>query len=402
MAPTTRFFKRFIEREESAGVFLLLSTVAALVWANSIWHETYFSFWESWVGASFGALKAGLSLRHFVDEVLMTFFFLIVGCELKRERLEGELVLPSQIKLPLFAALGGMVVPALFFVAVHSVMGGEGRSFLKGWAIPTATDIAFALGILTLLGSRVPSSLKTFLMALAIIDDLGAVVLIGLFYTAELNGTAFAAAAFVVLCLWALNRRGVRSLFPYGLLGVLLWGAVYKSGVHATLSGVILAMFLPLRTQEGGESATRYPSPLKTVEEKLHIWVAYLILPLFALANAGVSLQGVSAKTLASPLTLGIVAGLLFGKQIGVFFVTWLLIRTKQASLPSGARWLHIYGTALLCGIGFTMSLFISGLAFQDQEAIMSSRLGILAGSTLSALAGCAVLYFGANRKKVN
>ncbi len=401
MAPQTRFLKRFIEREETAGIFLLLATIMALVWANSVWHESYLSFWEHWIGVSFDHMKSGMSLKHFVDEILMTFFFLLVGCELKREGLEGELSTPSQMKLPLFAALGGMVVPALLFVGVNLILPNEGRSFLHGWAVPTATDIAFALGILTLMGSRVPPSLKAFLMALAIIDDLGAVLLIGLFYTSGLNGMAFAAAALILGALWFLNKKGVMSLWAYGFIGGFLWVAIYKSGVHATLAGVLLAMFLPLRGDPDVKGpGGRVLSPLKLVEEKLHRWVSYLILPLFALANAGVPLHGLSADMIGSPLTVGIVAGLFLGKQIGVFGMTWLIIKMKLASMPSGAKWAHIYGVAVLCGIGFTMSLFIGGLAFDDQAATMASRLGILTGSTLSALAGCAVLYVFAEKER--
>lgn len=384
-AKTTPFLQRFFEREETAGLFLLFATALALFWANGPFQSSYLPFWEKHIGLSFAELHIGLSARHFVDDVLMSFFFLLVGCELKRERLEGELASPTQIRLPVFAALGGMIVPALVFVAIQFAVPDITQSYLRGWAIPTATDIAFALGILVLMKSYAPPSLKAFLLALAILDDLGAVVLIGLFYSSSLNLFALAAAGLVMLGLWGLNRRGVRALPPYLALGILLWLAIYQSGLHATLAGVLLAIFLPLR-----DSGSR--PPLKIIEEKLHHLVAFVILPVFALANAGVPVGSVSADRLASPLTLGIFFGLFLGKQTGVLAGSWLCLRLGLAHMPARANWLHLYGLALLCGIGFTMSLFIAALAFEDQQAIMAARLGILGGSAASAIAGCLAL----------
>ncbi len=387
MSTTTPFLKRFIEREESAGLFLLAATAIALCWANMPWGATYEGLWESFAGFFWGEARYGLSLRHIVNDILMVLFFLVVGCELKRERLEGELSSLPQIRLPLLAALGGMVVPALVFVGVMFSLGGE-ASGLRGWAIPTATDIAFALGIFAFLGLRAPSSLRTFLLALAIIDDLGAVILIGLFYSSNIQPMAMLAAAVLLLGLWGLNKRGVTSFLPYGILGVLLWVAVHHSGVHATLAGLFLAAFLPLR----GAAAGTQPL-LKKVEKGLHPWVSFVILPIFALANAGVSLEGATLENFTHPLLIAVAAGLFFGKQIGVFGATWLAIKAGLSPKPRGASWAQIYGVALLCGIGFTMSLFISLLAFEGTGFADETRLGILIGSGLSAIVGFSVLW---------
>ncbi len=400
MGVRTRFFRMFIKRQETSGFFLMFTALAAIIWANSPWQAEYISLWEKYISVSFGTLKAGMSLRHFVDDVLMAVFFLMVGCELKRECVEGELSSPAHIKLPIIAAMGGMIAPALIFMIVNLVLPSGERSFMHGWAIPTATDIAFALGVLAMMKSYVPPSLKAFLVALAIIDDLGAVLLIGLFYTSDLNLAAMAGAGLCMIGLWSMNRKGIHFILPYAVLGAFLWYAIYKSGIHATLSGVILALFMPMRA-EARKSLNKYVivSPLKTIEHKLHLWVAYFIIPVFALANAGVVLKGLSFDMMLSPLTFGIIAGLFFGKQIGVFGATWLSVKFKFAALPSGVKWHHMYAASLLCGIGFTMSLFISCLAFNDQEALMSARLGVLSASTMAALAGSLIFYMFGKKK---
>lgn len=401
MVIQTRFLKRFMERQESGGIALLLATLAALFWANAFASGVYEHFWESWAGLDLGDMRLGLPLKEIVNDVLMALFFLMVGCELKRERVEGELSTPSQIRLPFLAALGGMLMPALIYGGLNVLMGGVHPETMRGWAIPTATDIAFALGVFVLLGSRVPTALKTFLLALAIIDDLGAVVLIGLFYSSNLCLTALVGAGAAMAGLWFLNKRGVGHFLPYGILGVALWFAVFKSGIHATLAGVLLAFFLPLRndkvSKESGEEVKE--SLLKRVEQALHPWVAFLILPIFALANAGVSLEGVTREMLFSPVTLGIALGLFFGKQAGVFGATWIACKTGLASLPKGASWSQIYGTSILCGIGFTMSLFIGLLAFEDPALGTETRLGILSGSTLAAMIGYFVLARASAKK---
>lgn len=395
MATQTRSLKRFIANEQAAVLFLLVATAVALLWANTPWGASYERFWESWVGLAQGDLRLGLSLRHVVNDGLMALFFLNVGCELKREGLVGELSSGPQVRLPLLAALGGMIVPALFYIGVNLVMAPSfeaARPLLRGWATPTATDIAFALGVFGFLGSRVPTSLRTFLLALAVLDDLGSVVLIGLFYSAGLNWIALGAAALLMAALWGLNKKGVTAFTPYALLGVALWGVVQASGIHATLAGLFLASALPLRMPTPAPETPRLVPLLSRVETSLHPWVAYIVLPLFALANAGVSVQGVSAETLASPVLWGIVVGLLGGKTVGVFSATWLAVKLGLSPKPRGARWRQIFGLSILCGIGFTMSLFISLLAFTDPGTIAASRMGILAGSTVSAFVGYLVL----------
>jgi NhaA family Na+:H+ antiporter len=315
----------------------------------------------------------------------MAIFFFLIGLEIKREFLAGELSEPSRLMLPVIAAIGGMAVPA----AIYSYINWGDPVAMKGWAIPTATDIAFALGVLALLGSRVPSSLKLFLMALAIVDDLGAIVIIALFYTADLSLLSLTIAASSLAMLFLMNRRGVLGLAPYLLVGMILWAAVLKSGVHATLAGVLTAFFIPFKSLPG-ETKTQ----LEKLEQDLHPAVAYGILPLFAFANTGVSFEGLSLQSLLNSVPLGIAAGLFIGNQLGVFGFTWLAIKTGLAKLPQDANWLHLYGVALLCGIGFTMSLFISSLAFEQggPDFAVDDRLGILVGSVLSGALGYLVL----------
>ncbi|WP_020650813.1 Na+/H+ antiporter NhaA [Solimonas variicoloris] len=366
----------FLRQESAAGIVLMASAALALLVANSPLAATYFALQHRYVG--------GLSVLHWINDGLMALFFVLVGLEIKREMLEGQLASWGQRILPGVAALGGMIVPAL----IYAVFARGDATAMSGWAIPMATDIAFALGVLTLLGSRVPPSLKVFLVALAIIDDLGAVIVIALFYTAQLHLDALAAAAATLAVLVAMNRCGVRRLALYLPLGALLWFFVLRSGVHATLAGVMLALTIPLRSGDAeGES------PLHRLEHGLHPWSAFLVIPLFGFANAGLSFAGMSAASLLSAVPLGIAAGLFVGKQLGVFGFAWLAVMSGRAQLPAQASWLQLYGVALLCGIGFTMSLFIGGLAFAASPALMDgTKLGVLGGSLLSALAGVVLL----------
>ena len=366
--------------EAGGGVLLIAVAGLALAIANSPLAPGYFAALE-WKGA-------GLSVLHWVNDGLMALFFLLVGLEIKRELLDGQLSTKRRRILPGIAALGGMVVPA----ALYAFFNWNG-SALRGWATPTATDIAFALGVLALLGRRVPVSLKIFLTALAIIDDLGAVLIIALVYTADVSLGWLILAASIVAGLQVLNRSGVVRLLPYLLLGLVLWFAVLRSGVHATVAGVALAATIPLRPSPARPDDAE--SPLHILEHRLQPLVAYLVLPLFALANAGVSLRGVGVDALAAPVPLGIVAGLFVGKQVGVFAAAWAAVRLRWADCPEDASWPQIYGVSLLCGIGFTMSLFIGLLAFPDAAGLQDQvKIGVLLGSALSALAGTAVLLF--------
>lgn len=366
----------FLASESAGGIVLMGAALAAIIVANSPLATFYFSALHSVWG--------GLSIELWINDGLMAIFFLMVGLEIKREVLAGGLASWNQRALPGFAAAGGMLVPALIYVGLNL---GNAET-LSGWAIPAATDIAFALGVLSLLGKRVPTSLKVFLAALAILDDLGAVTIIALFYSTGLNlpmlGASFATLAVLIV----MNRMGVQRLLPYLLLGLLLWFFVLQSGVHATLAGVALALCIPLGTQQ--EEAR---SPLLFLEEKMHYWVAFAVVPVFGFANAGVSLAGITPRNLIDPVPLGVALGLFLGKQIGVFLAATLAIRTGLASLPEGSNRVQLYGVALLCGIGFTMSLFIGNLAFPGApELIDEVKVGVLLGSILSALVGVILL----------
>jgi NhaA family Na+:H+ antiporter len=322
-----------------------------------------------------------------VNDLLMAIFFLLVGLEIKREVVMGELSDASKVALPALAALGGMIVPA----AIYAALNWNDPVGVRGWAIPSATDIAFALGVLSLFGERVPLGLKIFLMTLAVLDDLGAIVIIALFYTSDLSVTALMLAGLAVVALFALNRLGVVRIAPYVLVGTVLWVCVLKSGVHATLAGVVTALFVPAR-----DAADPEHPPLRKLEHSLHPWVAFGILPVFAFSNAGVNLEGLSLRDLLQPIPLGIMLGLVVGKQVGVFAFAWAAVKLGLAKLPSGVTFKHVYGAAIICGIGFTMSLFIGMLAFENAssgEVVMTDRLGILAGSLISALAGYVVLH---------
>ena len=373
-------FQRFAESEASGGLVLMASAALGMVVANSALAGSYTELLHTKV--------AGLSVLHWINDGLMALFFLLVGLEIKREILAGELDSWARRALPCIAALGGMLAPALIFFAIN----WQSPETWRGWAIPTATDIAFALGVLSLFGSRIPNSLKVFLTSLAIMDDLGAILIIAIFYATDLSFMALGAAAVITVLLFALNWFGVMRLAPYLLLGVGLWAAMLFSGIHATLAGVVLAMTIPLGSmgKEDGES-----SPLCHLEDKLGLWVAFLVLPVFGFANAGVALAGASVESLLAPLSLGIAAGLFFGKQIGIMGSILIARRTGIAHLPAGASWRQMYGVALLCGIGFTMSFFIGLLAFADAEHESMVKLAVLAGSLLSALAGAAILIQG-------
>ena len=379
----------FFRFEAAGGIVLAFATLAALVLANSPLAPVYRAFLDVPVEVRLGGFEIAKPLLLWINDGLMAVFFLLVGLELKRELIEGHLSTPQKASLPAFAAVGGMVAPALIYLAFNRA----DEAAVRGWAIPAATDIAFALGVLALLGSRVPTALKAFLLSVAIFDDLGAIVIIAAFYTAKLDPTALMMAALLVGVLAVLHQMRVMRRAPYMVIGVLLWVAVLKSGVHATLAGVALALFIPLHAAEGADPRHTSESPLLELEHELHPWVAFGVLPLFAFANAGLPLAGLSLADLMQPVPLGIAAGLLLGKPIGVMLMALLATRLRVAALPDGIGWPHLLGAALLCGIGFTMSLFIASLAFEPGAMGAGlDRLGILAGSLASGVAGFFVL----------
>lgn len=383
--PLRSTFTRFFQLEAASGLLLIAAAALALIVNNSPLSHYYTAFLDVPVAVQIGALQIAKPSLLWINDGLMALFFLLIGLEVKRELLEGQLSKPSQVVLPGAAAIGGMVVPALIYWFINK----DYPDALGGWAIPMATDIAFALGVLALLGKRVPVSLKLFLMTLAIIDDLGAIIVIAVFYSSELSGVSLLLAAACLIVLIAMNRMGVIKVAPYMIVGLILWVCVLKSGVHATLAGVTLAFCIPLRTKNSETS------PLMSIEHALHPWVAYAILPLFAFANAGVSLAGVSLHSFVSHVPMGIAAGLLIGKTLGVFGLTWIAIKTGMAALPAGANWGQVFGVAILCGIGFTMSLFVGSLAFvAGSDYVGMDRMGILTGSILAALIGYGVTLF--------
>jgi NhaA family Na+:H+ antiporter len=375
----------FLRLEAAGGILLVLAGAAAMCVANSPWDNYYAGFLNLRAAIQLGPLEISKPFLLWINDGFMAVFFLLVGLELKREVLEGELSQLSQVVLPALAALGGIVVPAALYLSIT----GLDTPAQAGWAIPTATDIAFAVGVLSLLGNRVPSALKLFLLTLAIIDDLAAIVIIALFYSDKVSVASLGVASACIAILGVINVSGVRRTAPYIVVGLILWAAVLKSGIHATLAGVVVAAFIPL-----GENQDPHSSPLRRLEHDLHPWVAYGVLPLFAFANSGVPLAGASLATLLQPVPLGIAVGLFLGKQLGVFALSWLAIKTGLAKLPAQISWLHIYGAALLCGIGFTMSLFINTLAFNEDAVAAGGdgRIGIILGSLLAALTGYAVL----------
>ena len=377
--PPPSVLRRLLSSEASGGVVLMIVAALALLVANSPTAPIYFGVLKNHV--------FGLSVLHWINDALMAVFFLLVGLEIKREFLDGQLSTWPRRILPGIAALGGMVAPALIYVAFNA---GSPET-LRGWAIPAATDIAFALGVLSLLGPRVPVSLKVFLTALAILDDLGAVAIIAVFYTAELSFPMLGLAAATLAVLFGFNRLKIAALWPYLLLGAGLWFCVLNSGVHATLAGVALALTIPIRPTPGHPDAP--DSPLHRLEHALQPWVAFLIVPIFGFANAGVSFSGLSASALLGPVPLGIALGLFVGKQIGVFGSAWITIRAGWVDLPANATWAQLYGVALLCGIGFTMSLFIGLLAFPSSAELQdATKIGVLAGSIISAITGALLL----------
>ncbi|WEX75269.1 Na+/H+ antiporter NhaA [Sinorhizobium numidicum] len=380
--------RQFLDNEASGGLVLMAVALLALIAANSPVASSYFALLQIYVGP--------LSIQHWINDALMAVFFLLVGLEIKREMLDGQLSSWSSRILPGAAAAGGMLVPALIYVAFNH----SNPAALQGWAIPTATDIAFALGVLSLLGPRVPVSLKVFLTALAIIDDLGAVIVIALFYTADLNLLALGGAAFVFASLVAFNRLGGMRLWPYLIFGVILWALVLKSGVHTTLAGVILSLAIPIRLTPGNPEASPNASLLHKLEHVLQKPVAFLIVPIFGFANAGVPLAGVTPSALIEPLMLGVGSGLIIGKLIGVFGAVALIVKLGFADLPSDVGWDQLLGVSLLCGIGFTMSLFIGVLAFDDPAMQDHAKIGVLAGSMIAGLAGYLVLR-GTGRRKL-
>jgi len=419
-----RPFQLFLENDTSIGILLLAATVMALVFANSPLAPLYNGFWHMPLSLTVGPWSITHDLHFWVNDLLMAIFFFVVGLEIKREILVGELASPRQAALPIVAALGGVIAPASIYAMLN--MGGAGA---PGWGVPMATDIAFALGAMALLGSRVPVTLKVFLTALAIVDDIAAVLVIAVFYTAQIHWAALGYGALVMVALLAANWLGVRHPLPFGLLGILLWFAVLNSGVHATIAGVLLAMTIPSRTvtnpaqfladarscidlfeqschrgqslmaDEAKQAAVHalenaceeVQPPLHRMEHSLHPWVMFVIMPIFALANAGVVLDAESMR-FSNPVVLGVVLGLALGKPIGITLASWLAVRSGLASLPAGVSWAQIHGAGWLGGIGFTMSLFVASLAFQDDGLLTLAKLGILAGSTLAGVVGALLL----------
>ena len=375
----TDAIRKFLKLESAGGIILIIAALIAMVIANSPLASVYTDTLHSYI--------AGLSVAHWINDGLMAIFFFLIGLEVKRELIEGALNTKEKAMFPAIAAVGGMIAPALIYTAFNY---GDPMA-VKGWAIPAATDIAFALGVMALLGNRVPVSLKVFLLALAIIDDLGVIVIIALFYSSDLSTLALAVAFISTATLIIMNLKNITSIPLYLIVGAILWFSVLQSGVHATLAGVVLGFAVPLTGKDG---CSETHSPLKKIEHALHPYVAFLILPLFAFANAGISLTGVSLASLSSMLPVGIAAGLFIGKPVGIFTACFIAVKTGFAKLPDGINFKHIFAVSVLCGIGFTMSIFISSLAFvgADESFATYSRLGILLGSTVAAVAGYILL----------
>ncbi len=374
----------FFQKEAASGIILMFTAALAMIIANSPLSPWYDLLLDVPVVIAVGSFEIAKPLLLWINDGLMALFFFLVGLELKREFLEGNLSEPGQITLPAVGAIGGMAIPAL----CYAYFNYDSPEALNGWAIPTATDIAFALGILAIIGSKVPLQLKVFLTSLAIFDDLGAIIIIALFYTEQLSALSLIVSAVALAILFGLNKKNVTSTSPYIFIGVVLWVAVLKSGVHATLAGVFLAFFIPMKGKDDE------PSPLKSLEHNLHSTVAFIVLPIFAFANAGISLAGVGVDQVMSPVPLGIIVGLVVGKQLGVFGFCFIAIKLGLAKLPEQVNWQLLYGVALLCGVGFTMSLFIGSLAFEQSpdSPMFQDRLGIVIGSLTSGLAGYLVI----------
>jgi NhaA family Na+:H+ antiporter len=421
-------FREFSAREAAGGVLLMGAALFGLVWANSPVASSYVSLWRTPLSIGVGDVVLSKSLHLWINDGLMAIFFLVVGLEIKREVLVGELASPRRAVLPISAAVGGAVLPAILFL----VIAGGDPDAARGWGVPMATDIAFALGVLALLGSRAPVGLKIFLTALAIVDDLLAVMVIALFYSSDTSVVALGTAVAIVLVLVAVNRLGVRRPLVYALLGIALWVAILQSGIHATIAGILLAMTIPARTRidpadflerargfigefgrdmgddpDAGHHAALWEledltehaqTPMLRMEHALHPWVAFLIVPLFALSNAGVPLLGDPAQVATAPLVLGVLIGLIVGKQVGITLATWLVVRSGLAALPHGVSWWHVYGAAWLGGIGFTMSLFVGDLAFGESPALALTKIGILAASLIAGAGGYLILRFASAR----
>ncbi len=379
------YISRFFKTEAAGGIILILAAILAVICANTALSTYYDRLLNTPVEVRFGALYIAKPLLLWINDGLMAIFFFLVGLELKREVLEGELSSIREVVLPAVGAIGGMAVPALIYVAFNV----NDPAAIQGWAIPAATDIAFALGVLALLGSRVPVSIKIFLTSLAIFDDIGAILIIAFFYTAKISATALIIASVCIAVLFILHRTHQESRSLYITVGVIMWVALLKSGVHATLAGIILAMFIPIKSR-----VTLGYSPLKSLEHDLHSMVAFFVLPVFAFANAGLNLSGVGMEQIAHGVPLGIALGLFIGKQVGVFGFCWLAIKMGMSKLPTGMDWRTLYGTAALCGIGFTMSLFIGSLAFEETtiDRVFDERLGIILGSLASGVVGFLIL----------
>lgn len=386
--------QNFIRLESSAGILLVLATILALTVSNSPLSRFYESLLDLPLSVSLGTLSLDKPLLLWINDGLMAIFFLLIGLEVKREVLEGQLSSRDQLLLPAVAAIGGFVLPALIYLLFNM----NDPAAIGGWAVPAATDIAFALGVLTLLGSRAPLSLKVFLTSIAIFDDIAAIIVIAAFYTSDLSMLSLSLGAIGIAFLVMLNRIGVSRLAPYIITGVVVWLCVLKSGVHATVAGFALGLTIPLAARN--RETDSVVSPLRELEHSLHPWVAFAIMPIFAFANAGISFEGVSASIVVNPVALGIAAGLFLGKQFGIFACVWVMVRLGAARLPEGVSWMSVYGVSLLAGIGFTMSLFIGTLAFEhgNFEHIVATRVGVLAGSLLSATAGYIVLRMALSR----
>lgn len=387
------FITEFLTLESASGIVLMGAAVLAMLLANSPLSHYYALLIDTPVEVRVGTLQIAKPLLLWINDGFMAVFFFLIGLELKREVIEGELSDLKKVFLPGLGALGGMIVPAFIYLAFNY----QDPVAIKGWAIPAATDIAFALGILSLLGSRVPSSLKIFVTSMAIFDDIGAILIIALFYTSDLSLGAFVVAGTCILALWYLNHQGVTERSIYVLVGIIMWVAMLKSGIHATLAGIVLALFIPI-----GSKGNPGVSPLKEFEHDLHTAVAFIILPVFAFANSGIDLTGVGFEQLTHGVTLGVALGLLLGKQVGIFACCWIGIKLKIARLPKGMSWLSLYGTAILCGIGFTMSLFIGSLAFEETgvNLLFDERVGIICGSLLSGILGYIVLRYSLRDNK--
>ena len=383
-------FKWFFKLEAASGLILLIAAIAALFISNSIFGDLYFHTLEQYLFIGINSFGLKLSVHHWINDALMAIFFFFVTLEIKREFIQGELSNLKKALLPIIAAVGGMVVPALFYIIINF----ENPETLNGWAIPSATDIAFSLGILSLLGSRVPISLKVFLTALAIIDDLGAILIIAFFYSGDLSISYLSLILISFIFLLILNKLGVKKFTPYLLIGLFMWFFTYKSGIHATIAGVLLASTIPHRKKDKDFSL------LIKIEHFVSPYVAFIIMPLFAFANAGVSLNGLSFSSLTLPVPLGIVLGLFFGKQLGVMIFSFISVKAKIAQIPDNSTWLSLYGVSILTGIGFTMSLFVGNLAFaENTQYIDGVKIGVLVGSLLSTVFGYFLLLLTSKKK---